>query len=179
MVLVYLCHLTFFEHVIRLNLSVLFLLRRLLRLLLDELGMVVQSLRQQLLLLLNLLVKLSYFLWVKTHFSCVLVLHLLLLILLHLLILILLHHIWLLWMHLLLWLLKVVRYRSLLLLLRYLFFIYFYFWGQIRFLWSELFFLRVVFFRSQDILLVVYLIWINCGDRVDGGHVIYVQIWGV
>lgn len=34
-------------------------------------------------------------------------------------------------------------------------------------------------FRGQDILLVVYLIWINCSDRVDGGQVIYVQIWGV
>ena len=41
MVLVYLCHLTsLFEHA-WLNLSVLFLLRRLLGLLLDELGMVV------------------------------------------------------------------------------------------------------------------------------------------
>ena len=44
---------------------------------------------------------------------------------------------------------------------------------------SELFFLLVMLFWGQDILLVVNLIWVNCGDRVDGGHVVNVQIWSV
>ena len=166
-VFVNLSHLALFEH----NRGCLFGWRSLLNLLgllsLLKAMWVIQPLVQQLLLLLNLLVKFSNLLWIKTHSSIVLVLKLLLLILCHLLILHLLIHIriWLLLMNLLLLrlclgrygLLKIVK-RGLLLFLDYLLIIYLYFWSclwrhHITFLRSKFFFL-LVFFRGRNVLIV-------------------------